>query len=111
MKSYYKPNTWNAICDVCGFQYKADEMRIRWDGLFVCKEDWELDHPQKYLRVREDGMAVSGPVRQDTDPTYIQFCYIYSRNAFANLAEADCARADIVVPSYTFLNNLKNGTG
>lgn len=56
--NYYKKGTWNAYCDVCGFKYKADQMKKRWDGLFVCEYDWEMDHPQKYLKVREDSQDV-----------------------------------------------------
>lgn len=28
-------------CQQCGFRYKLDELRPRWDGLTVCNEDWE----------------------------------------------------------------------
>lgn len=46
----FKMGTWNAICDVCGFQRKADEMKLTWDGKRVCKEDWEPRHPQEFVR-------------------------------------------------------------
>ena len=45
---------YNAICDVCGFQYKASEMRKRWDGLIVCAADYETRHPLDFYRVRND---------------------------------------------------------
>lgn len=102
MLNYFKSGTYNSICDVCGFEHKADEMRMRWDGLFVCKEDWESDHPQKYLRVRETGIGVT-PTRTEPEPEFEYVCYFYAANAFADLGEADCARADIVTPSYAFL--------
>lgn len=42
---------YNAICDVCGFEYKNWQLRKRWDGRMVCKEDWEMRHPQDLARV------------------------------------------------------------
>lgn len=46
--------SWNAICDVCGFQYKAKDLRKRWDGLMVCKDDFEVRHPLDFYRVKND---------------------------------------------------------
>lgn len=45
---------YNVICDVCGFQYKAHEVKKRWDGKIVCQEDWEQRHPSDFYRVRQD---------------------------------------------------------
>ncbi|MGH7745394.1 MAG: hypothetical protein ACREQ5_11470, partial [Candidatus Dormibacteria bacterium] len=41
---------YNAICDVCGFMRKSGEIKLRWDGLMVCKEDWEPRQPQDFVR-------------------------------------------------------------
>lgn len=41
----------NAICDVCGFKKKHYELKPRWDGLMVCKEDWEPRHIRDLYRV------------------------------------------------------------
>jgi hypothetical protein len=49
-RDYYKHGDYNAICDVCGFLYKASELRKRWDGAMVCQEDWEPRHPQEFIR-------------------------------------------------------------
>lgn len=48
--NYYKKGSYNAICYVCGFERKADEMKLRWDGVYVCKEDWEIRQPQDFVR-------------------------------------------------------------
>jgi hypothetical protein len=45
---------WNSICDVCGFKFKASDIKERWDGYMVCKEDFELRHPQESIRVLPD---------------------------------------------------------
>jgi hypothetical protein len=46
--------SYNAICDVCGFQYKASELKKRWDGLMVCSDDYETRHPMDFYRVKND---------------------------------------------------------
>lgn len=72
--NYYKPGSWNVICDVCGIRHKADEVRKRWDGLLVCKNDWEPDHPQKYLRVRDDPKQVPF-IRPEPADTFTEVIY------------------------------------
>lgn len=49
---------WNAICDVCGFKRKASEMKMRWDGVMCCKEDFEPRPMQDYVRGVEDNQTV-----------------------------------------------------
>lgn len=44
MRSYLKFGDWNAVCDVCGFEFKASELKERWDGARVCDKDWETRH-------------------------------------------------------------------
>lgn len=48
--NYYKKGDHNAICYVCGFEYKSCDMKLRWDGVYVCKEDWEPRQPQDFVR-------------------------------------------------------------
>lgn len=69
-KTRYKRGDWDAVCDVCGFEYKASQIRKRWDGLMVCKWDWEERHPADSFRhkaestkvpwVRQEGAESSG---------------------------------------------------
>ena len=47
-------NGYNVICPVCGWKYKASEMLRRWDGLMVCKTDWEPRHPMDFFRTIPD---------------------------------------------------------
>jgi len=58
----YKPKAisgdYKMQCDVCGFDYRASQMRKRFDGLWVCSKDWEPRHPQERLRARRDKMSV-----------------------------------------------------
>lgn len=46
----YKPGDWKANCDVCGFTFKASELKDRWDGLKVCDKDWEQRHPMDFIK-------------------------------------------------------------
>src|SRR5574341_879122 len=50
-QDYYKPGDWNAICDVCGWKFKASELLKRWDGAMVCKADFETRHPQEVIKL------------------------------------------------------------
>lgn len=49
-KNYAKKGDWNVICDVCGLKMKASEVRKRWDGMYVCKDDWEPRHQQDFIK-------------------------------------------------------------
>lgn len=108
MKTWYKPGSWNAICDVCGQQYKSDGLRERWDGLMVCASDWEPRHPQDFLRVPEEHTEAPW-VRPEPENVFELVCYLWSLSNYADLGEADCAKADNNLLPYLFLRNLKLG--
>ena len=44
-------------CDVCGMDIYASDSKKRWDGLIVCPDDWEMRHPQDFVRARKDKIA------------------------------------------------------
>jgi len=46
--------SYNVECDVCGFEYKSHELLTRWDGLKVCKHDWEPRHPIDFFKPKND---------------------------------------------------------
>lgn len=100
MGSYYKPGTWNAICDVCGFEYKSDEMKKRWDGLMVCPQDFEHRHPMDFMRVRSETLSVPW-TRPEADDTFIDgpTCTIEGRQGIAGYGTADCATVGYIMPS------------
>jgi hypothetical protein len=87
--NHYAHGQWNAICDVCGFKFKSGELRRRWDGLMVCKDDYEVDHPQKHIRVKEDGLAVPW-VRDEPEDTYLEVCDLWTASPLADYGTADC---------------------
>lgn len=49
-KSSFISGEYKADCDVCGRTYKASKLKKRWDGLFVCNLDYEVRHPQDFVR-------------------------------------------------------------
>lgn len=49
--------TWLAICDRCGFQYEASQLRKEWTGLMVCPKDYDPRHPQDRVRGKADRQA------------------------------------------------------
>lgn len=57
-----------AVCDRCGFQYKLKELKPlvvndNNTNLLVCKECWEIDHPQNDLGkyIVNDPQALRNP--------------------------------------------------
>jgi hypothetical protein len=67
----YKHGTYNAICDTCGFKFKADQLQMTWDGFFVCDKCYEPRHPQDFVRAKLDRQRV--PIaRPDADIKYNQ---------------------------------------
>ncbi len=54
MQNYYKPGCWNVLCMVCGVEFKSDEIRKRWDGLLVCKNDYEDRNILDFTRVKPE---------------------------------------------------------
>jgi hypothetical protein len=90
MKTYYKAGSYNTVCDVCGFRFKADKLRKRWDGLMTCSKDWEPRHPQDFLRGVPDKQSVpwtrpeiDGP---DVGPNYIN---LYDAQGYDEFAPPD----------------------
>ena len=51
MTSYFKSGTWNSVCAVCGFEFKADQLQKRWDGVYVCDKDMEPRHELDFFKV------------------------------------------------------------
>ena len=67
---YFKPGSHNAICDICGFKFKAEQLRRTWDGYMACTVNkcWNPRQPQDYVRGVLDNQSVeiSRPEAADT---------------------------------------------
>ena len=66
----YKHGDYRAVCDVCGQAFFASQMRMRWDEMFVCQADYEVRHPQDFVRGVPDDMRAD-PVSLRPEPTYV----------------------------------------
>ena len=49
---------WNLRCDSCGRKIKASTARKRWDGFWVCPEDWESRHMLDWYHTKKDLISV-----------------------------------------------------
>jgi hypothetical protein len=93
-KPRYDNGSWTVICDQCGRQFKANELQLRWDGLMVCKGDWEPRQPQDYVHGVADKIAPPWTRAEQSDD-FIFFCTVYSSQAVVGYATAGCAKAGI----------------
>ena len=44
----YRRRTANTVCDSSAFKVKANQVKLRWDGFYVIKEDGEPRDPQDF---------------------------------------------------------------
>ena len=63
----YRPGEHLSVCDVCGFTYYRSELQRRWDGQLVCEKDWEMRHPQDFVRGVQDDSSVLDARPQQPD--------------------------------------------
>lgn len=66
----YRPGDFWRICDRCGFRKRASETTKDWDGLYVCREDFDGKHPQDSVRARADRQRVKDP-RGEAPDTFL----------------------------------------
>ena len=108
MQNWLKLGDYNCICDSCGRKFKASTMRKRWDGMFVCKEDWEPKHPQLSLKVHGDKQTVPIPRPEPTQDTFIAYCSIWTSSCYADMGTADCMKANYTPMTYQALLDLQS---
>ena len=87
---------WNAICDRCGFKYKASKLREEpRTHLRVCDKCVDEPNPQEFLKGREDKQSVPWtrpePQEQNVSVTYI---------------DTSIGTQETTIPSGTFNNEL-----
>lgn len=92
---WFESGDWNAICDVCGFKFKASDLKLRWDGLRVCEIDWERRHPQELIRPLPDEPKLPWTRPEGTDvfvglSNMSAGCTVYNSQAVAGIGIAGC---------------------
>lgn len=96
-------------CMRCGFWFPSTELKKEWTGLYVCKADFEPRHEQTLMKVHGE-KAFPDIVSKDGTDTFITYCDVSTRSAYADLGTADCMQADNNTISYEILSGL-NGNG
>jgi hypothetical protein len=93
-KPSYSKGDFKAICDVCGRLFKGSQLIQRWDGVRVCSEDFEVRHPQDFVRGVPD-FQVPPFTRPETQDNFIlpNGLICPSLSSKAGLATAGCATA------------------
>jgi len=103
MKNHLLFGNWNALCDVCGFKFKALDLKRDWRGLMVCKEDFENRHPSDFLRVQKEKITVDFSRPYPVADVYLSnICSVREIVGKADIGTADCARTglDASIGSY-----------
>jgi len=67
---FWKKGSWLAICDVCGMKYHSTDLKLRWDGVMTCRQDWNIRQPQDFVRGIPDPQAVPWS-RPDVAPQFV----------------------------------------
>ena len=67
MRNYFVPGAWNAVCDRCGLKKKSFMLKEEWTGLRVCKDCYEVRHPQDLIRVPKEDTATAWSRPESTD--------------------------------------------
>lgn len=76
--TYYKRGDYNAYCDLCQRKFKASQLRLTWNNLFVCAEDFDTRNPQDKVRVvREDPPL---KIVRDRTVKYIDATYDFTKD-------------------------------
>ena len=96
--TFVRWGTANGWCDVCGQRFKLDAMRKRWDNLIVCEKDFELDHPQKYIKIPPENISLPDIRPRPPYETDGPACTVFTAQGLADIGTADCARADVATP-------------
>lgn len=90
-KDFWKEGDYNAICDGCGFQFKASELKERYDGCMVCPDDWEPRHPsERSLHIRTPKTLPW--TRPEGDDVFLEgVCTALGRQGISGYAVSGCA--------------------
>ena len=93
----YRKSDWKAVCWVCGGDFYASQMRMRWDKVWVCGRDWEPRHPQDFVRARTEEQAP--PWTQNIPATtFTAVCFPRDQTAIPGMAQPGCAKPGYVSP-------------
>ena len=117
---YYKSGTWNGICDRCGSKFKFSDLKLEWDGLYVCTANgcFENRQPQDYVKGVRDDMSV--PVsRPDTtiftdaitvtQPSTVSLSFFPFKNRMLTTSVSSSVNINTVKYTFTAASKVVNG--
>lgn len=57
---YFKPESWNVLCECCGTKYKAESLRKGWFNgpAMLCWKCWQGRNVQEFVRGVPDNQSV-----------------------------------------------------
>lgn len=87
MHNHLVSGDWNVLCDSCGRKFKASQVMRRWDGLIVCKDDFESRHSSDFLRVPKERISVPFVRPYPAEDTFIPITYSQTFPEFFGLTE------------------------
>ena len=93
------------VCDICGFDIRASDIKETWDHLLVCPEDYNPRHEQDFVRSRKDKIVATiiRPTAEGLDISPIYGATI-AGEAIAGISFAGSSPSS-VIPSGTFNPN------
>lgn len=95
-QTYYRKGSYNVVCDSCGFKFKAEELRLRWDGFYVCQECWNPRQEQDLVRPRPEHPDLPY-VRPEPPDHFLNVCSVKGIQGVAGKAMAGCAVPEFVL--------------
>lgn len=90
---------YNTVCYVCGWKYKASELKKHWQGYYVCEKDWEPRQPQDFVRVPADTQI---PPWTQVRPasTFVYVCDLNGGSGLVGWGVVGCAVVGNTTPVY-----------
>lgn len=96
----YVPGAWNAICSLCGRQFKNFELRKHWQGQWRCNRCWEPRHPQDFVRSISQERAPEWTQQELESPVANLTCTPNGQTSIAGFSVADCWIAGYTHPFF-----------
>lgn len=111
-----KRGIWAVTCAVCGFDFDSDKVKKRWDGVWVCEDDWEPRHILDFFKVRKEDISV--PFSQKVVDTITNYASIddsdspYTHTSTIYVLDIDATSGDVTVnlalaADYTFADEMQ----
>lgn len=96
---YYEEGSWNAVCSMCGFKFKANDLSKNWQGMYRCSRCQEPRQPQDFVRAVPD--VQTPPWVQERGVSYAAVCFPNDQSAIPGYATPGCVKPSYLAPGNT----------